>query len=243
MAASRSWRRHSVVAVLLGILVVGGARAAQANPNELSLEVVRDQATVAPDGRSITFGLTIQCDRRATVLEARISAVQPQASGEGTFTPICNRIPTFVQVTVPSTGGSFQTGAVQVGASLVVRSGRTKQAQDSALLRARPSVSVLLADRAVVEGAGEAVRIDVTLTCPVAGNGQGGLVQIYQDQVIGSGAIAPTVCDGIPHKQSVRVATSGRPFQPGPAQAAASATVEEGGDLFPGGDFRNIQIT
>jgi len=232
-----------VVAAVLGALVVGTAPAAQANPNELGLDVLAEQGTVGPDGRSITFGVVTECDRKATIVEARISAVQPQASGEGTFTPICNRIPTFLQVTVPVAGGSFQTGSAQVSARLVVRAGKTKSAQDSALVRIRPSVSVLLADRALVEGAGETVRIDVTVTCPVASNGQGGLVQIYQDQVIGSGAIAPTACDGLPHTQSVRVATSGRPFAAGPAQASASASVEEGGDFFPGGDFRDIQIS
>src|SRR4029450_4230124 len=116
MAASRLWRRQSVVAVLLGILVVGGAQAAQANPNELTIDVLQDQATLASDGRSITFGMFVQCDRKSQVLEARATVVQSQASGEATFTPICNRLPTFVEATVPALGGSFVTGAAQVSA-------------------------------------------------------------------------------------------------------------------------------
>src|SRR5262245_24842862 len=148
MAAGRSRVvSQVVVAAVLGVLAVGTAPAAQASPNELSLEIVREQGTVAPDGRSITFGLVTQCDRKATVVEARISAVQPQASGAGAFAPICNRIPTFLQVTVPVAGGSFQTGSAQVSASLVMRAGKTKQAQDAALLRLRPGVALLVGAR------------------------------------------------------------------------------------------------
>jgi hypothetical protein len=242
MAPRSSRLRLVVLAGLLGLLVAGGGQAAQAHPSELELEVLSDQGVVAPDGKSISFHISTRCDRKATVLDARVSATQPQASGEATFAPMCTRLPQVVGVTVPSAGGSFQTGEASVSAILAVRAGRTKVVQDSAVLRIRPSVSVLLADHAVREGGGEAVLIDVTVTCPVAADGRGGLVTIYQGQAAGTGSVAPTTCDGSPRTVSVRVATSGGFFQVGSAEAAASVSVVEGGDSFPGSDLRTIQI-
>lgn len=239
MAASRSWMRHSMVAVLLGTLVIGGAQAAQASPNELSFEILREQAFVAPDGQSISFGVVTRCDRKANVVEARAAVVQSQASGEATFTPRCTRLPEFVRVTVPSSGGLFTTGEAQFSARLVVREGRAKQVQDAATLRVRPTVSVVLADQAVLIGGGSAVAVDVTVTCPVAATGLGGHVVIYPS----SASFGPTACDGLPHTLSVTVLASGAPFRAGIAEAAADAAVSEGGDIFPNSDFRNIQIT
>ncbi|HEX2498377.1 MAG: hypothetical protein ACRDWG_02925 [Actinomycetes bacterium] len=243
MAADRFRVGQVVVAAVVGVVLLGGAQVAHANPNELTIDVLQDQATLAPDGRSITFGMFVQCDRKSQVLEARATVVQPQASGEATFTPICNRLPTFVEATVPALGGSFVTGEAQVSARLLVREGRTKQVQDAAVLRVRPSVSVILADRAVLTGGGDAVQIDVTVTCPVASIGRGGQVTIYQSPVAGTGTIAPTACDGLPHTQSVTAQASGGEFRAGAAEAFASATVEDGGEVFPGSDFRNIQIS
>jgi len=234
--------RHVVLAGLVGLLVVGGMQAADANPNELALEVLSEQASLAPDGRSISLNLLTQCDSKATVLDARVSVTQPQASGEVSFTPRCARIPYVVAVTVPSLGGSFQTGEAQVSAVLLVREGRTKEVRDSALVRVRPTVSVRLADEAVLDGSGEAARIDVTVTCPVASTAKGGQVSIYQGQVVGRGSFGPTACDGLPHTLSVRVETSEGSFQVGVAEAEAFTAVEEGGDFFPGGDVRTIQI-
>lgn len=234
--------RQLALAGLVGLLVAGGVQAAQANPNELALEVLSVQASLAPDGRSMSFDLLTRCDRKATVLDARVSAVQPQASGEASFTPSCTRLPQVVGVTVPSLDGSFQTGEAQVSALLVVREGRTKEVRDSALVRVRPSVSVRLADQALLEGSGQAVLIDVTVTCPQSANGQGGQVAVYQGQVAGRGAFAPTACDGLPHTLSVRVETSQGSFQVGSAEAEAFAAVEEGGDIFPGSDLRTVGI-
>jgi hypothetical protein len=127
-------------------------------------------------------------------------------------------------------------------ALLVVCEGRTKQVRDSALVRLRPSVSVRLADHAVLEGGGQAVLMDVTVTCPVSANGQGGQLAVHQEQVVGRDAFGPTACDGLPHTLSVRVATATGLFQVGSAQAEAFAAVEEGGDIFPGADLRTVQI-
>lgn len=209
--------RRLALAGLTGLLVAGGVQTAGANPNELALDVLSEQASLAPDGRSMSFHLATCCDRKATVLDARVSAVQPQASGEATFSPICNRLSTVVEVTVPSLDGSFQTGEAQVSAVLVVREGWTKMVQDSALLRVRPSVSVHLADEAVLDDGG-AVMIDVSVTCPVSATGRGGQVTIYQARVVGTGSFAPTPCDGLPHTLPVRVETSGGLFQVGNAR-------------------------
>jgi hypothetical protein len=240
-AISRRIRQLWVAGMVL-LVVTGWAPSAQAHRTELAVEVLPDQATVAPDGRSLFFHITTQCDRGWTVLEARVTAVQPQASGEGSFTPNCGRIPYNVGVTVPALNGTFQTGEAQVSARLVVKQGKTKQAQDSAVLRARPSLLVSLADQALLESGGGAVRIDVTMTCPRSANGQGGQVTVYQGQVRGTSTFGPTPCDGVPHSQSIRVPASGGPFQTGTAEADAFASIEEGGDMFPGHDLRTIQI-
>ena len=73
-------------------------------------------------------------------------------------------------------------------------------------------------------------------------NGRGGQVSVYQGQVVGRGSFGPTTCDGLPHTVSVRVETSGGLFQVGSAEAEAFASVEEGGDIFPGSDLRTVQI-
>jgi hypothetical protein len=230
------------LAGLVGLLVAGVAPAAEAHRTELAVEVLSVQAALAPDGRSISFDISTQCDRKATIVDARVSATQPQASGEASFTPSCTRLPQVVHVTVPSLGAPFETGEAQVSALLVVREGRTKEARDSASVRVRPSVSVQLADRAVLDGGGDAVRIDVTVTCPVTSTARGGQVRVYQGQVVGTGSFGPTPCDRLPHTLSIRVATSGGLFQVGSAEAEAFASVEEGGDIFPGADFRTVQI-
>ena len=64
-------------------VAVGGVQPADANPNELALEVLSVQASLAPDGRSMSFDLLTRCDRKATVLDALVSAVQTQASEKG----------------------------------------------------------------------------------------------------------------------------------------------------------------
>lgn len=100
---------------------------------------------------------------------------------------------------------------------------------------------MVLADQAVLEGDG-AVRIDVTVTCPMSAVGQGGGVRIYDGVVVGTGTFGATPCDTLPHTVSVRVASSEGPFQAGSAEALASASITEGGDVFTGADLRTIQI-
>jgi hypothetical protein len=94
-----------------------------------SVEVLSVQATLAPDGRSISFDIETRCDRRATIVEASVSVSQPQASGSAPFTPSCNRLPNGVGVTVPTSGDQFRTGDAQARAVLVVRQGSTRTVQ------------------------------------------------------------------------------------------------------------------
>jgi hypothetical protein len=233
--------RPLVLAGLVGLLVAGGAQVAQAHRTPLSVEILSEQATVSPDGRSISFVIETQCDRKWTIEEARVTATQPQASGSGSFTPRCNRIPTVVDVTVPVTTGTFQTGPASVTASLVVGQGPAKRDQDSATVRVRPSVSLFLADRATLQSDG-AVRIDVTVTCPMSAVGRGGEARIYDGRIVGTGTFGPTPCDALPHTVSVRVASSDGSFQVGSAEASAFVSIEEGGDFFSSFDLRTIQI-
>jgi hypothetical protein len=233
--------RRLVVAGVVGLLMAGGAQAVSAHRTALSIEIISEQASLAPDGRSMTFDLETVCDRTWTIVEASATVTQPQASGTGSFTPNCGRIPYVVRVTVPATSGTFQTGPAAATAVLVVQQGPTKRAQDTATLRVRPDVSVVLADQAVLQDDG-AVRIDVTVTCPMSGVGQGGYVQIYDGRIVGTGTFGPIPCDTLPHTVSVQVASSEGPFQVGTAEAVASASVTEGGDVFGGSDFRTIQI-
>jgi hypothetical protein len=233
--------RRLVVAGVVGLLMAGGAQAVSAHRTALSVEIISEQASLAPDGRSMTFDLETVCDRTWTNVEASATVTQPQASGTGSFTPNCGRIPYVVRVTVPATSGTFQTGPAAATAVLVVQQGPTKRAQDTATLRVRPDVSVVLADQAVLQDDG-AVRIDVTVTCPMSGVGQGGYVQIYDGRIVGTGTFGPIPCDTLPHTVSVQVASSEGPFQVGTAEAVASASVTEGGDVFGGSDFRTIQI-
>jgi hypothetical protein len=234
-------RRLGIVG-LVGLFVAVGAPAADAHRTGLAVEIVSEQGGLAPDGRSISFNLATTCDRGWTVLTARVSVVQAQASGEASFTPRCARLSYGLSVTVPALDGSFQTGETQVNALLVVQQGPTKEASDSATLRARPSVSVLLADEAVLDGGGQAVRIDVTVTCPLTSTGRGGELRVYDGQVVGTGSFAPTPCDGLPHTTSARAETSEGVFRVGSAEVFAWASVEEGGDFFSGVDLRTIQI-
>jgi hypothetical protein len=232
--------RALTLVCLVGLLVAGGAQAATAHRTDLVVEILSEQASLAPDGRSMSFDISTLCDRKWTIVEARVSVTQPQASGEGPFTPNCTRLPQVVRVTVPVLNGSFETGQAQASARLVVLQGKTKQAQDSAPIRVRPSVSVFLADEAVLDG-GDAL-IDVTVTCPVTSNGRGGQVRILDGRIGGTGSIPATPCDRLPHTTLVRVTPSQGSFQVGSADAEAFVSIEEGGDVFPGADLRTIQI-
>ena len=228
------------VAVLLGLLIGGLTPPAEAHRSDLAIEIVSEQATISPDGRTMTFDLATTCDMKANIVTAQVTVAQGQSSGQASFTPRCARLSYGVRVTVPALSGSFQTGGAQVSAVLAVQQGKTKEARDSASLRARPSVSVVLADEAVLDAG--AVLIDVTVTCPPTSAGRGGEVRVYDGRVVGVGTFAPAPCDGLPNTASARVAPPGGAFQAGSAEAFAFASIEEGGDIISSADFRTILI-
>jgi hypothetical protein len=241
VAVARSTVRPLALAGLVGLLVAGGVQTASAHRTSLSLEIISDQGSITPDGRALTFTLTTRCDRKWTIVEATVSVSQAGASGQGPFTPSCNRLTNVVVVTVPVLNGTFHTGPAEATAVLVVGQGPSKRAQDSGTLRIRPSVSALLADRATLEGDG-AVRIDVTVTCPMSAVGRGGEVRIYDGRIVGIGTFGATPCDAVPHPVSVRVASSEGSFRVGSAEASAVASIEEGGDIISSFDLRTIEI-
>ena len=234
--------RQLPLTALIASLAAVGAPAAEAHRTALSVEVLSVQATLAADGRSISFDLETRCDRRATIVEASVGVSQSQASGSAPFTPSCNRLPTVVTVTVPTSGAQFQTGDAQASAVLVVRQGSIKEARDSAVFRVRPSVAVRVADQGALISGGQAVQIGVTVTCPMFSTGQGGQIAIYQGQVAGSGVFGATPCDGFPRALSVVVQSSAASFVAGSAEAEAFASIAEGGDVFPGSDVRTVEI-
>lgn len=160
-----------------------------------------------------------------------MSVSQPHAFGEGSFTPSCNRLPNGVTVTVPAVSGAFQTGPAEAHVVLVVGQGPNKRAEDSAALRVRPSVSLTLADHAILQG-DSSVLIDVTVTCPMSAVGRGGQVRVYDGRIVGTGTFGPTPCDALPHTVTARVASTDGSFLVGSAEASAWASIEEGGDLF-----------
>jgi hypothetical protein len=233
--------RRLALAALVGLLVAGGARVAQAHRTALEVQIDSDQSSITPDGRSMRFHITTKCDRKWTIVEATVSVIQAQASGEGPFTPSCNRLTNGVTVTVPAVQGTFQTGPAQAHVVLVVGQGPNKRAEDSGSLRVRPSVSAFLDDTATLQGDGSLV-IDVTVTCPMSAVGRGGQVRIYDGQIVGTGTFGPTPCDALPHTVPVSVGSPDGSFQVGSAEASAWASIEEGGDFFSSFDLRTIQI-
>ena len=233
--------RRLVLTGLVGLLVAGGAQAAQAHRTELQVQIDSDQSSITPDGRSMRFHITTKCDMKWTIVEATATVTQSGASGEGSFTPRCGRIPYGVTVTVPVVDGTFHTGPAQAHVVLVVGQGPNKRAEDSGSLRVRPSVSAFLDDTATLQGDGSLV-IDVTVTCPMSAVGRGGQVRIYDGQIVGTGTFGPTPCDALPHTVLVSVGSPDGSFQVGSAEASAWASIEEGGDFFSSFDLRTIQI-
>jgi hypothetical protein len=83
------------------------------------------------------------------------------------FPLTCIGSPREFTVTVSASGGSFQLGAAQASASVLIKRGNIQRAQDSQSLDVQPAVVVELADTAQLESGGGAVTIAVTVACPV----------------------------------------------------------------------------
>ena len=211
--------------------VLGSADARRPSPPTVDLATF---AQLAPDGRSLTTSVVASCAERSTVLEARVTVMQPQASGSGTFTIECiGPFPRSFPVTVLATSGTFELGPAQATATLVVQRGRTERAQDSATVELEPTVTVDLAPTARLDAGGASASIDVTVACPPGPRGEGSYVAISQGNVVGNGTYVP-VCDGEPHTFTVSVTASQGTFQPGDARALSFANVSHEGQSFSG---------
>jgi len=235
----------ALVVVLVGLVGAFAPSASAARPRPPVVEL-GSAALLAPDGRSLSIEVIARCPERGTLLEASVSIVQPQASGRASFPLPCDDLLRPFRVTVESSGAAFTLGQAQATATVVVKRGKTQQAQDSELVSVQPEVAVQLANTALLQDGGAAVLIDLTVACPIGATGLSSSdVTIGQDQPGGiAGGVANYVpqCDGQPHTLTVTVPASQRPFQAGSALATTFAAVAAGGNEFLGVDQRTIQI-
>jgi hypothetical protein len=220
---------------LLALVVASTAQPADAGKSQ-DPAVYLQSVGVMPDSQAALVRLDVYCSEQQTVVDARVSVVQPQASGEASFSPRCIGRD-IIEVAVPS-DGVFETGQAQVSAVVVFRQGRTREVRDAQVMRVGPIVTVALADEGRLEDGGTALVIDVTVACPVGSTGQQSPVFRYPSQ----GSYVPT-CDGGSHIWGVRLERSQGEWLPGPAVVTAFAHVEEGGDRFTGWDQRTVQFT
>jgi hypothetical protein len=228
--------RRLAFAGLLALFVVGAPQpAAAAKPHDSAIYLT--SAGLTPDSQAVIVRLDVYCSEPQTVVDARVSVTQPQASGEAAFSPRCIERD-IVEVAVPSSAGVFETGEAQVSAVVVFGHGRTKQARDAEVMRVEPIVTVTLADVGRLQDGGAAAVIDVTVACPLGSAGQQSPIFLYPSQ----GFYVPT-CDGSSHTFSVRLDRTQGLWLPGPATVDAFALVEEGGDRFVSRDQRTVQMT
>jgi hypothetical protein len=227
--------RRLALAGLLALAVAGTAQPAEAGKSQ-DPAVYLQSVGLRPDGQAALVRLEVYCSEQQTVVDARVSVVQPQASGEAPFSPRCIGRD-IIEVAVQS-DGVFKTGQAQVSAVVIFRQGRTREVRDAQLMRVEPIVTVALADEGLLQDGGTALVINVTVACPVGSTGQQSPVFRYPSQ----GFYVPT-CDGGSHTFPVRLENSQGAWGPGPASVIAFAHVEEGGERFTGWDQRMVQVT
>ena len=217
-------------ALVAGLAVASGEARRPAPPTvELG-----STALLAPDGLSFTTSVTGSCADRSTVQEARLTASQARASGDGTFAPACiGPFPRPFPVTVVSRSGVFALGSVQATATLVVQRGKIEQAQDSGALQLEPAVVVDLAETARLVDGGRAVSIGVAVSCPPGPLGLQSYVVVSQGNVVGRGFYEP-VCDGAVHTFTVTAVASEGTFRAGDARSLSFADVVWNGSFFTG---------
>jgi hypothetical protein len=226
---------------LVCLVVAIGALPAMAGPAQGPTVDLGTAAGLAPDGRSLVVDVIASCPERWTVVQATVTVSQPQASGQGSFPLACIGSARPFSVTVRSSGAAFRLGQAQATALVVIRRGRTDQAQDSEAVSVDPTVTIDLAGTAVLEGGGGAVSIEVAVACPVGANGQQSYVSVSQGETRGNGIYVP-ICDGAGHSFNIRVQATQGLYRLGAARALSFAFVEEGGDSFSGLDDQPIQI-
>ena len=124
MGRSSALRRVHRLALtgLLALVVASTAQPADAGKSQ-DPAVYLQSVGLMPDSQAAFVRLDVHCSEQQTVVDARVSVVQPQASGEASFSPRCIGRD-IIEVAVPS-DGVFETGQAQVSAVVVFRQGRT----------------------------------------------------------------------------------------------------------------------
>lgn len=236
---SRIARRGTRTLVLVGtvalaaLLTASPAAARPATPP--SVDIQTHPGLLAPDGSSVGLVVVARCPDRWTVVEASVTVGQPQAGGRTSFPLTCIGFDRVFHVVVPASSGTFALGTAQVTATVVVSRGKTQRATDSASLAVDPGVLVELASSARIEPGGFAVRLAVTVACPVGATGVESQLGVFQGQTSGFGAYTP-VCDGDRHAFDVLVTSANGLFVEGIAQALTFADVTFAGRTFSGVD-------
>ena len=232
--------RKSALAIALvvaaGLAGSGEARRAQDPTVELGTA-----AGLAPDGRSLRIEVIASCPERSSVVEARVTVAQPQASGSGSFPLACIGSKRPFSVVVASSGGTFALGPAQAAATVVVERGHTAQANDAESIQLDPTVVLELADTALLQGAGESASIGLTVACNPGATGEESYVAVQQGNLVARGFYTPS-CDGTPHTLSVLATLAQGAFQPGDARALSFATASLAGSSFTGVADESLQL-
>lgn len=233
---TRRGRRTAAAGLALAAAVLVSASPAAARPSTPPrVEISTHPALLAPDGRSVGVVVVARCADRWSVVEASVTVTQPQASGRGTIPLTCIGFDRVFHVLVPVSSGTFALGSASVTATVVASRGKTQRADDSATLPVDPTVFVDLDGSARLEPGGTAVRLGLTVACPVGATGVPSRVGVFQGQTSGFGPYTP-VCDGAEHRFDVLVGSTNGLFAAGIAQALTFADITYDGRTFSGID-------
>lgn len=237
--------QRSRALVLIGVVVLLAmviAAPAQARPGQVPTVDIHSASWLAPDGRSMGVTVLASCPERWSVVEAIVRVSQPQASGQASFPLTCIGSVRSFTVVVPAAGETFGLDEpTQATASVVIKRGKTAQAQDSQTLFVQPAVFVDIATTAQLESGGGALTIALTVACPIGANGRESRLGVSQGETRGVGFYLP-VCDGSEHTFTVRVEATRGLYQAGAADALTFADVEHNGFDFTGVDEQRVQI-
>jgi hypothetical protein len=72
-----------------------------------------ESAQLRDGGGAVVLGVTVACPVGTTGLESRLNVSQGQASGNGTYVPVCDGSPHRFDVTVEASRGAYQSGIAQ----------------------------------------------------------------------------------------------------------------------------------
>ncbi len=232
--------RTSALAIAL-VAAAGLAGSGEARRSQDPTVALGTAAGLAPDGRSLRIEVIASCPERWSVVEARVTVSQPQASGSGSFPLACIGSQRPFSVVVTASDGSFTLGPAQAAARVVVERGHTVQATDAESIQLDPTVVLDLADTALLQGAGESASIDLTVACNPGATGEESYVAVQQGNLVARGFYTPT-CDGGPHTFSVVARLAQGVFQPGDARALSFATASLAGFSFTGVADEPLQL-